>query len=57
MFDMAMFDVCAPASSQSEDAIQGKWVRVPRNLNIETGMWPLVTVVRLSYRMETDAYV
>ncbi|KAF8631933.1 hypothetical protein AX15_002186 [Amanita polypyramis BW_CC] len=30
-------DLCAPSSSTEQDAIKGKWVRVPRNLNLETG--------------------
>jgi len=28
-------DYCAPESTNEEDAIKGKWVRVPRNLNRE----------------------
>ena len=28
-------DYCAPDSTIEEDAIRGKWVRVPRNLNRE----------------------
>lgn len=30
-------DVCAPESNSEQDAIKGKWVRVPRNLNLEGG--------------------
>ncbi|PPQ90772.1 hypothetical protein CVT25_010161 [Psilocybe cyanescens] len=30
-------DVCAPDSTSEQDAIKGKWVRVPRNLNLEGG--------------------
>ncbi|KAM6496960.1 Metallo-dependent phosphatase-like protein [Amanita muscaria] len=30
-------DLCAPRSTPEQDAIKGKWVRVPRNLNIEAG--------------------
>lgn len=28
-------DYCAPDSTIEKDAIKGKWVRVPRNLNLE----------------------
>ena len=28
-------DLCAPDSTIEQDAIKGKWVRVPRNLNWE----------------------
>ena len=42
LFDMGMMDVCQPSSSLADDAIKGKWVRVPRDLNIQTGMWQLV---------------
>ncbi|KAF8892061.1 Metallo-dependent phosphatase-like protein [Infundibulicybe gibba] len=28
-------DLCAPDSTSEDDAIKGKWVRVPRNLNLE----------------------
>lgn len=37
-----MLDVCAPSSSTSDDAIKGKWVRIPRDLNLQSGMWHLV---------------
>ncbi|TFK39994.1 Metallo-dependent phosphatase-like protein [Crucibulum laeve] len=30
-------DLCAPDSTSEQDAIKGKWVRVPRNLNFEGG--------------------
>ncbi|KDR80533.1 hypothetical protein GALMADRAFT_90903 [Galerina marginata CBS 339.88] len=30
-------DICAPDSTSEQDAIKGKWVRVPRNLNLEGG--------------------
>lgn len=30
-------DFCYPDSTSEEDAIKGKWVRVPRNLNLEGG--------------------
>jgi len=30
-------DLCTPESTSEQDAIKGKWVRVPRNLNLEGG--------------------
>jgi hypothetical protein len=42
LFDVNMMDVCQPSTSTSDDAIRGKWVRVPRDLNLQTGMWQLV---------------
>ncbi|KAF8956921.1 Metallo-dependent phosphatase-like protein [Flammula alnicola] len=30
-------DYCAPDSTSEQDGIKGKWVRVPRNLNLEGG--------------------
>lgn len=42
IFELGMIDVCAPSSSTSDDAIKGKWVRVPRDLNLQSGMWHLV---------------
>ncbi|KAJ3496764.1 hypothetical protein NLJ89_g10439 [Agrocybe chaxingu] len=30
-------DLCAPHSTSEQDSIRGKWVRVPRNLNLEGG--------------------
>lgn len=34
--------MCAPETSPERDAIKGKWVRVDRDLNKETGVWTLV---------------
>jgi hypothetical protein len=42
MFDMSMMDICAPPHTVADDAIKGKWVRVPRDLNLQNGMWELV---------------
>jgi hypothetical protein len=47
MFDLTLFDLCAPSSSTSDDAIKGKWVRVPRDLNLQSGMWHLVRSLTL----------
>lgn len=38
-------EMCAPASTSEKDAIKGKWVRVERNLNMQSGMWYLVSWV------------
>lgn len=35
-------DMCSPDTSPEMDAIEGKWVRVDRDLNRETGVWSLV---------------
>lgn len=42
MLDLTIVDICAPHSSTSDNAIKGKWVRVPRDLNFQSGMWHLV---------------
>lgn len=44
-------DLCAPHSTVEQDAIKGKWVRVPRNLNLEMGYASgyLVCVLRQVY--------
>jgi hypothetical protein len=42
MFDLTVIDLCTPSSPTSDDAIKGKWVRVPRDLNLQSGMWHLV---------------
>lgn len=35
--------MCEPETSIEQDAIKGKWVRVDRDLNKETGVWTLVS--------------
>lgn len=35
-------DMCAPQTSPERDAIKGKWVRVNRDLNRQSGVWSLV---------------
>ena len=42
MWDTRFVDMCSPSAS-AEDAIKGKWVRVERDLNRQTGMWHLVS--------------
>ncbi|KAF8266128.1 Metallo-dependent phosphatase-like protein [Lactarius quietus] len=52
MFDMSMMDICEPSSSTSDNAIEGKWVRVPRDLNLQTGMWQLLLYYRRTRRRD-----
>jgi len=35
-------DLCDPQSTVEQDAIKGKWVRVERDLNQQSGLWTLV---------------
>ncbi|TFK71339.1 Metallo-dependent phosphatase [Pluteus cervinus] len=35
--DMILGDPCAPDTTPEQDAIKGKWVRIPRDLNLEGG--------------------
>jgi len=35
-------DLCAPATTVEQDAVKGKWVRVDRDLNLQSGLWSLV---------------
>lgn len=35
-------DLCNPESTDEQDAIKGKWVRVDRDLNKQSGLWTLV---------------
>lgn len=35
-------DMCAPATTVEQDAVKGKWVRVERDLNLQSGLWFLV---------------
>lgn len=44
MFASQWADMCAPKSSKEDDAIKGKWVRVEPDLNIQAGMWHLVSL-------------
>lgn len=38
-------DICAPASTKEDDAYKGKWVRIPRNLNMQSGLMNLVSTL------------
>lgn len=35
-------NLCDPDSTIEQDAIKGKWVRVERDLNKQSGLWSLV---------------
>lgn len=35
-------DLCAPGTTKEDDAYKGKWVRIPRNLNMQSGLMSLV---------------
>jgi hypothetical protein len=48
VFDLTKLDLCVPSSSSLDNAIKGKWVRVPRDLNLQSGMWHLVRGLALS---------
>ncbi|KAF9815990.1 hypothetical protein IEO21_04240 [Rhodonia placenta] len=45
-------DVCAPATTKEDDAYKGKWVRVPRNLNVQSGMMSLNIYYRRTRRRD-----
>jgi hypothetical protein len=47
-----MLDMCVPSSSTSDDAIKGKWVRIPRDLNLQSGMWHLLLYYRRTRRRD-----
>ncbi|KAI0271916.1 Metallo-dependent phosphatase [Russula aff. rugulosa BPL654] len=52
MFDLTMVEMCAPSSSTSDNAVKGKWVRVPRDLNLQSGMWHLLLYYRRTRRRD-----
>lgn len=34
--------LCTPHTTKEQDAMKGKWVRVARDLNRQSGLWHLV---------------
>ena len=38
-------DLCAPGTTKEDDAYKGKWVRIPRNLNMQSGLMSLVRLL------------
>jgi len=45
-------DLCAPTSTSEMDAIKGKWVRVDRDLNMQSGLWRLNIYYRRTRRLD-----
>ncbi|KAH9931932.1 Metallo-dependent phosphatase [Fomitopsis serialis] len=43
-------DLCAPSTTKEDDAYKGKWVRVPRNLNMQSGLMSLNIYYRRTRR-------
>lgn len=42
MLGPMMASLCYPHSTKEQDALKGKWVRVNRDLNRQSGLWHLV---------------
>ncbi|KAH7926417.1 Metallo-dependent phosphatase [Leucogyrophana mollusca] len=47
-----MGDLCAPGTTIEQDAIKGKWVRVDRDLNKQSGVWSLNIYYRRTRRID-----
>ncbi|KAL4078830.1 Metallo-dependent phosphatase-like protein [Scleroderma yunnanense] len=45
-------DLCAPATTVEKDAVKGKWVRVDRDLNFQSGLWSLNIYYRRTRRLD-----
>ncbi|KIK90771.1 hypothetical protein PAXRUDRAFT_831401 [Paxillus rubicundulus Ve08.2h10] len=45
-------DLCAPETTIEQDAIKGKWVRVERDLNLQSGIWALNMYYRRTRRID-----
>ncbi|EGO20526.1 hypothetical protein SERLADRAFT_476793 [Serpula lacrymans var. lacrymans S7.9] len=45
-------DICAPSTTIEQDAIKGKWVRVERDLNKQSGLWSLNIYYRRTRRLD-----
>ncbi|KAG6331867.1 hypothetical protein ID866_7223 [Astraeus odoratus] len=45
-------DLCAPDTTVEQDAVKGKWVRVDRDLNMQSGMWTLNIYYRRTRRLD-----
>ncbi|KIJ20637.1 hypothetical protein PAXINDRAFT_165536 [Paxillus involutus ATCC 200175] len=45
-------DLCAPETTVEQDAIKGKWVRVERDLNLQSGIWALNIYYRRTRRLD-----
>ncbi|KAH7913045.1 Metallo-dependent phosphatase-like protein [Hygrophoropsis aurantiaca] len=45
-------DLCAPTTTIEQDSIKGKWVRVDRDLNQQSGLWTLNIYYRRTRRVD-----
>ena len=45
IFPPSLSYLCGPKTTAEQDAIKGKWVRVERDLNMESGLWSLVSIL------------
>ena len=43
LYPSALSSLCYPKTTPEQDAIKGKWVRVERDLNAQSGLWSLVS--------------
>lgn len=40
--------LCFPKTTVEQDATKGKWVRVGKNINAQSGLWTLVRAFRIA---------
>ncbi|KIM83051.1 hypothetical protein PILCRDRAFT_819843 [Piloderma croceum F 1598] len=52
MFGPFMAQLCYPPSTPEQDAIKGKWVRVNKDLNRQSGLWHLNIYYRRTRRLD-----
>lgn len=45
-------ELCMPKTTKEDDALKGKWVRIPRNLNTQKGFWYLHVFYRRTRRQD-----
>ncbi|KAI6122283.1 Metallo-dependent phosphatase-like protein [Pisolithus croceorrhizus] len=50
--EIAGVDLCTPKTTVEQDAVKGKWVRVERDLNMQTGIWSLNIYYRRTRRLD-----
>ncbi|KAI6149292.1 Metallo-dependent phosphatase-like protein [Pisolithus tinctorius] len=50
--EFAGIDLCAPDTTVEKDAVKGKWVRVERDLNMQSGLWSLNMYYRRTRRLD-----
>ncbi|KAF7982612.1 hypothetical protein HWV62_27650 [Athelia sp. TMB] len=44
--------LCFPKTTSEEDATKGKWVRVNKNINAQSGLWSLILYYRRTRRLD-----